>query len=554
MEDKFTLKAPRRVGEEEFLKYVNEKCDGSTFARRQILDYYEEMKRIDEENGKHLTPESFGRTSNDDMEFYDYCDQAKNLFLTDQQKKLDKQSHIRFCTAAKNATEEERKKLAKVRGKEQKAIFKDALPPIGFADLFRYQFMNFVDLIVLDKPRHDKTVGGSVNMSENRILIYDYTEKQYAYTDLKRFTTQKTWRHELTHIMAIKSDHACKHKYISRVHHRAAKYSSYRCEKDWLMFPDGNRNEKAFDFFYRGAILICEFATDLFTEKIMGDRALGTTSSARVLKETQNSPLKYDMYVKELNVPKPLIANTAYLPFGCVFNAITAFSEEKRPFIVPNNYQPTHRLQDVVYKFLDQGTLSPHIEKIVNERLNALADIDMTFLEGQKRVREKFLIILGAGYNYAQEHEGLNDFNPHTMLAQAMVLDIQHNYFKDYIKKMSVGYQGTIEQKQKLYKYLRQQLKDVENFGDWVIKPNAKLGEGDKAKYARRSLSNNALAKVNEDNIAQKVWAEYLQTLGSFTHKYAPHLLEEYAFLKKELAGKTQALQKLKQKEDQFWL
>ncbi|MBR2220881.1 MAG: hypothetical protein IJ975_01930, partial [Clostridia bacterium] len=77
MEDKFTLKAPRRVGEEEFLTYVKEKCGGSTFARRQILDYYAEMKRIDEENGKHLTPESFGRTSNDDMEFYDYCDQAK---------------------------------------------------------------------------------------------------------------------------------------------------------------------------------------------------------------------------------------------------------------------------------------------------------------------------------------------------------------------------------------------------------------------------------------------------------------------------------------------
>ena len=87
-----------------------------------------------------------------------------------------------------------------------------------------------------------------------------------------------------------------------------------------------------------------------------------------------------------------------------------------------------------------------------------------------------------------------------------------------------------------------------------MIKPNTKLGEGNKAKYARRSLSNNALTKVSEGNIAQKVWAEYLQTLASCTHKFAPHLLEEYAFLKKELAGKTQALQKLKQKEDQFWL
>ena len=43
MENKFNLKAPHRVSEDEFLEYLTKVCAGSHQARRQILDYYEEM-------------------------------------------------------------------------------------------------------------------------------------------------------------------------------------------------------------------------------------------------------------------------------------------------------------------------------------------------------------------------------------------------------------------------------------------------------------------------------------------------------------------------------
>ena len=549
MEDKFTIKAPRRVGEEEFLEYVAEKCGGSTFARRQILDFYAEMKRIDEENGKHLTPESFGRSLRDSYEVNLYTDQARYLFFSEAKQDEDVESHNRFVAACCDASEEEKEMLRRIRENEMKSIFSNPFPPIGYADLFRYQFVNFVDEIVLEKGECErKDVSGSVDTSSNILSLYEHTESNSKRTDYEIFNNTLLWRHELTHVMAIKSEYGGKYKTVNPFFITHSKGTIFKADKDFFKNENAEDRRKVASLYDEGARLMDEILTEFFTETICGDRAMYSIL-VNWTPDYHNATNRTHLFLKS-KAPKDISRYSMYLYFGCVVEPIVQFATYKGSFVKDYHFMPTHKGLDLIKEFIKNGRLSPEMDKIVNQRVVELVKTPQSLLNEKNLNLEKFFVIIGSGYLGRKT----NILNEDTMLAQAMLLDIQHNYFKDYIKKMSAGYQGTLEHKQELYKYLRKQLKYTKNVEDWVIKPNIKLGIGDKAKYARRSLSNNALAKINEENIAQKVWAEYLQTLASFTHKFAPHLLEEYGFLKKELAGKTQALQKLQQKEDQFWL
>lgn len=555
MENRFYLKAPHRVEEEEFTKHLNKVVKGSFVAKRQILDYYEEMKLIDKRYGKNLTAESFGRGGIDKFEFYDYCDQAKNLFLTEEQKILDEKSQGRFLRAAKNSTKEDRKRLATVREKEQDRIFETTLPPIGFADLFRYQFVNFVDEIELIENIEREKVGGSVNISENRLKIYDFTEKDYLSTDQTKFSYQKTWRHELTHIMAIKTEDNCKYKYLTPMFFRIHDGTTYKAPYRLMTSPNDTQNPKALELFRKGAVLVVEIATDFFTQKVVGNRELSWAESSEIISKTEHSPCRFDIYMKSKNIPNTLFANTTYLPYGCVINAVMAFSKEKPPFILTKKYPPTYRLQEIVFKFLKEGTLSSDLEKTLNERLNFLTNIDIKLLE-EGHLLEKFLMVLGEAFNgINQSSDSKNgEYNQDTYLAQAILLDLEHNYFKNKIIENSKKYDGSLAHKQKLYKEIRREITDALYMDPWVIKPNKKLGNAEKSTLARDGLSACAQVKYKDENLAIQVWAEYLQTLASYTYKFAPHLLEEYPFLKKELAGKQPDLKKLKQKETGLWL
>ena len=555
MKNKVYLKAPRRVEEEEFMKHLNKVVKGSFVVKRQILDYYEEMKLIDKRYGKNLTPESFGRGGIVKFEFYDYCDQAKNLFLTEEQKFLDEKSHGRFLRAAKNSTKEDKKRLATVREKEQAKIFETTMPPIGFADLFRYQFVNFVDEIEIIENPERENVGGSVNISENKLKIYNFSEKDYLYTDQLKFRYQKTWRHELTHIMAVKTEDNCKYKYITPMFFEIHGGITYKAPYRLMTSPNDTQNPKALQLFRKGAVLLAEIATDFFTEKVVGDRELSWAESFDIISKTKHSPYKFDIYMKSKNIPNTLFENTTYLPYGCVINAVIAFSKEKPPFILPKKYPPTYRLQEIVFKFLKEGTLSLDLEKTLNERLNFLTSIDTKLLE-EGHLLEKFLMILGEAFNGVNQSSDTKygEYNQDTYLAQAILLDLEHNYFKNKITENSKKYDGSLAHKQKLYKEIRREITDALYMDPWVIKPNKQLGNVEKSTYTRDGLSVSKQVKFAEENLAIKVWAEYLQTLASFTYKFAPHLLEEYPFLKKELAGKQQDLKKLKQKENELWL
>ena len=550
MEDKFTIKAPRRVGEEEFLEYVAEKCGGSTFARRQILDYYAEMKRIDEENGKHLTPESFGRSLRDSYGVNLYTDQARYLFFSEAKQDEDVESHNRFVAACCDASEEEKEMLRRIRENEMKSIFSNPLPPIGYADLFRYQFVNYVDEIVLEKGECErKDVSGSVDTSSNILSLYEHSESNSKRTDVEIFKNILLWRHELTHVMAIKSEYGAKYKTVNPFFMTHSKGTMLKADYDFFKNENAEDPSKVASLYCEGARLMDEILTEMFVETISGDRKL-YSAPVKWGQEFKNLTHRAYLFINKL-APKAVYRFSKYLYFACVVEPISEFAAYEGRFIKDYHFMPTYKGLGVIQDYIKDGKLSPEIDKIVNKRIIDLVNTPQSILDEKSLTLEKFFVIIGSGWD---KNNDLGVFNPDTMLAQAMVLDIQHNYFKDYIKKMSAGYQGTIEHKQELYKYLRKQLTIAKEMEDFIIKPNVKLSECKNAKYARCSLSSDALAKINEENIAQKVWAEYLQTLASFTHKFAPHLLEEYGFLKKELAGKTQALQKLQQKEDQFWL
>ena len=273
MEDKFTLKAPRRVGEEEFLKYVKEKCGGSTFARRQILDYYAEMKRIDEENGKHLTPESFGSGLRDSYGVNLYTDQARYLFFSEAKQDEDVESHNRFVTACRDASEEEKEMLRRIRENEMKSIFLNPLPPIGYADLFRYQFVNFVDEIVLKKGECErKDVSGSVDTSSNILSIYEHTESNSKRTDYEIFNNILLWRHELTHVMAIKSEYGGQYKTVNPFFITHSKGTIFKADNDFFKNENAEDRRKVASLFFLAEISIVkscltETSFTLFSKK-----------------------------------------------------------------------------------------------------------------------------------------------------------------------------------------------------------------------------------------------------------------------------------------------
>lgn len=554
MENKFNLKAPHRVSEDEFLEYLTKVCAGSHQARRQILDYYEEMKIIDEKKGKKLTVDSFGRTVLPLNGFYDYCDQAKNLFLTPSQQLLEAESMQRFAFACQGALEEEIKSLKVVRENEQKQIFAETLPPIGLADLFRYQFVNFVDEIKLDENPSSDCSPANVSTNENRLTVYGHKEKSFSYTDLGWFRLQKIWRHELTHIMSVKTDYGCNYKYLSPLIQSFQASTNYVGEDVLFTSPNNERNPKVIELFYKGAILIMEIATDFFTQTVMGDRNMGF-ATANVIKETaEMSPKCFNIYLKMEGIPKDLHDNTVYLLFSCVTDIIYYFSKEKHPFVKTSKYMPTHRLQEIIIKWLNEARLSSHIEEVVNERVSFLTNIPLETLRQKQYVKDKFLMVFAQASNNYEHNLAFSEYNQDTLLAQAMLLDMKHNYFKDMIKNASREYNGSLEHKQKLYKQLRQELEDARFVDDWVIKPNVRLGNAKNSTFARDCLSQSALANQTKNNLAMQEWASYLKTLTSFTHKFAPHLLEEFPMFKKEIAGKEEDLAKLARQPNQYWL
>ena len=135
---------------------------------------------IDEQKGKHLTSESFGCLPMTLFNIYDLCDQGKMLFFDeDTQQKLDNQMHEyqknAQILAKENAPAQQKEKFAKEFIKKQNSLLENELEPIGYADLFRFQFVNFIDEIVFCDRENDY---GRYDTANHKLEICWNTDKK----------------------------------------------------------------------------------------------------------------------------------------------------------------------------------------------------------------------------------------------------------------------------------------------------------------------------------------------------------------------------------------
>ena len=537
------LRKKTRVTETEFLKHLEKVCKGD-YAKSQILGYYEEMKLFDKKNGKQLSPESFGKAPKSTNGFYDYCDQAKNLFLPVWKQKLDELLHQKFLLNSKNKSPEQIQVLCKKRKSQQTKLFENRLENIGYSELFRYQFVNFINSIDLQTNTNNQ-FEGAVNMVKG-ILRATYNENVEK-GSVEDLSATMLWRHELTHLMSIKSANNSEYRYLTPLNLEFENGESLFVSSNILKnstnpTPQNPVNPKVRHLFNKGNLLINEIATELSVEKLIGTRKLKSLRESSREKVYKWSPDKLDVISIKLDDGRNLTNITSYFEIGHLAELVFNFSNEKQPFVLSPSAMPTFRSYEVMESFVSNGKLSKPVQNAINQRLAELTDTKPEVLRTQDMNWDKFLILLGNGYETLLSGERVledgfyypqQSYNQDIVLLQAMLVDMEYNYVKDMFTQSK-----TFESKQQLYKTLRTILGKTENVSPWILKPNTKLSVCPDHINARHSLSQKALSATQPENLAMKAWAKHISFLARLTNTYAPHLLEEFDFLKKEIPQK----------------
>jgi hypothetical protein len=344
-----TIKRPRRITEDEFLEYL-EDLKPHQISKDFIMSFYQRLKAFDDKNGKHLTYQSFGLYPSAEYRIYRLCDQATMLFLIEEhQKKLEKEWSAYTQKAQKllnlGATNDELIQTAKRYIDKQEEIFKNPLDPIGFADLFRFQFVNFVDEVVMGDN------GGQYDVKTHKLTICNKKVMEVP-SDSENFWDQNiiAW-HELVHLMELKSYNNGKVKYLTPFY-MEGEDSFYLISSDVTrgkVQDDGQDkvNELAIKYFKEGDWILNEILTELFTFR------LWQTPEPLVLKENtyryENAPiLSYVFFDKD----KQFEWNTNYLKFSSLIEIANAFYEHRSHILSNPACPPTwyliENLRDIV--------------------------------------------------------------------------------------------------------------------------------------------------------------------------------------------------------------
>ena len=535
---KITHKKP--VSEQEFLKHLWRVCPNE-YARSLVLAYYKKLKRFDHQHGKQISINAY-----DFVPFLgpygDHLpDQAKHLFgaKTTQKilagltetigdkvcEKLDNNHHLQHLIP----------KIVKARNEYLEHFFNSNKNyRIGKTELFRWQFVNFVNEINTSDEKKFKGAG-SINFVKKQIYLHNITPLQNLKGTeeilLKYYNDKSTLYHELTHLMALKTFNNGFYNYL--IDHEFHDPKGVMTALPQFLYKSNNR-KKALGVYGYGLTLLSELYTELFTSVCISN--ITSAKNNFFFEDFENSPTLQTVHLQTIN-NKTYVVHSEYQYFGHLMQLIMILSQFDNLDIVCPSDVPTQNLQKLVETFFEHGTLSPQIANLVDSKIAKKFGVDIEEVQ-QANNFDKFVLLLGTAYQnfdasladlgYQQKNKSFNSaYDKNAMLLQTMILDIHKNKFISTLKQTN-GKPEKVKKVLKNYTYLA-------GFADdWVIKPNTKIRRGSKKEFLRETASTINLADLSPDNPALKTWGDFLTVLISYTQKFAPEIFEKNKFLKNE--------------------
>ena len=540
MNTKKTRAIPHKlpVTEQEFLTHLAVVCPDN-YVRRIILAYYKKLKAFDTRHSKQISIQTYG--------FVPFCsifgdnlpDQAKYLFgascvqktIVNLVEKLgDKTCQILNKTKHLNIIKQNL--IATRNAYLQHFLNKHSTHFIGKADLFRWQFVNFIRQVETTNQNLYDGIG-SINFIKRQMTIHNIKPLQSLNSRdkifEKHYTDKVTVFHELTHLISVKTFENGKYNYFLNREFQ----DQYGMQTALPVFLNASTNKsEALQIYSDGLTLLIELATELFTSVCISD--ITSAKNICFFENFQNCPSVQTVHLKTIN-DNNYVVHSEYQYFGHILELIFILNNlDNFDKISPCNV-PTQNIINVVENFFEQGKLSPDIAQLVDTQIAKKFIVQAESLKNANNF-DKFILLMGYAYRtfntslvdlgYLEKTQNLNSaYNKTAMILQAMVLDIHKNKFEMTLSKIQDNPNAT-------KKYLSTFSRLASFADDWIIKPNTKFQNLE--KYLRDELSTINLAEFHPDNIALKTWGDFLKIIISKNQKFAPEILEKSKFLSSE--------------------
>lgn len=492
----------------------------NSVAKGFIMSFYDRLKAFDEDRGKHLTYNSFGNQPESEQNVYFLCDHAIMLFCNEEIQKLSNQMRQQYKESAQklldeNAPFETFKQLAmKFVDKHEDMISKNALPPIGFADLFRFQFVNFVDKITFcekDEAQYD-----CVN---HEIQICKFVDEKSKSENPEFFWRQNivAW-HELVHLLQTKSYHNGNNKFVTPFQVEGESYfflmDGKITNRKVLENGEVSYNEKPLDAFKQGVWILNEALTEKMTLRLWQKQTLFALNENNY----GESPILANVFSDEEN---NFSWFSTYLKFVPIIEVLDAFYEKKYHILASPDFPATWSVWNEFEDLFKAGSLSEKVFKAVHENLAELGVDD----KNTNNLFHKFLIILGRAKLEYVEKKDKYPYNSHFRLAQTMFLDAALNKVKEELKlnpKASMKNADFVTTLLKRHKLLHA----------WLVLPNKNLGTEENPVWAKSALCPSELSKIYPDNLLLEVLASATEKMFEAVNNFCPEKIEESFLMK----------------------
>lgn len=520
------LKRKNKVSEQEFLEYLDSICQNPSI-KNMVLEFYNTLKASDKKFGKTLTVKSFGKTPKNYSRFPLYTDQAKYLFLSLEDQAKDDELRNNFNQAL---TENEKIEDEKSRQKaddlayqtfqtEEDKLFNQDFATIGVSDLFRFQFLNFVNTISIEDTYHIKNTRGYYNCFLKELKLFNIKKNFFAdKNSLECFKLQNTINHELTHMLSMTS-----------LNFNNNPIFTSPCTMFVLENAIGMLNPEVGELIEANRKILQAY---MYAEEILNELATDYYSLY-----TTNRLAAFDLHSQNHeNVPNCVYGAaskdnkfndfTSYSSFGNILEIIFKNQSSFEKCII-NPVIPVWGQYNIIKNFTSSAKISNGLEMQINNKISKSFNIELNLLNKINQF-DKFKILIGATFcNHIKEKQSPYDLN--MMLAQGMLFDIMESRLLKNLENKYYNPTSSDFNQDFLEAFLQKKINDAKYIDIWVIKPNNHTPQDKPEDYC-----NCKLAEISNQTPANAAWAKYLETLCKTTYQLAPDIIHKSDFLKKE--------------------
>lgn len=531
--NKFFLKYKGKVSEEKFFKYLDNICENQNI-KAMILDFYNTLKKTDKKVGKMLSIKSFGKTPENSPYFPIYTDQAKYLFLSKKDQAKDDNLIKKFESVLQQSQEITNEKLREdtinkafeLYQIKQDKIYNQNKSPIGQSDLFRFQFVNFVNKITIEEGDLDNLSQsrGIYYCFEKEIKLFNITDSVFSSKSSRCFKLQNTINHELTHMLSMKTSSSGKNLLFTSPGVMLTMFQGANGLVNDSLLDLIRKNYLVLISFIKAEELINEVATDYYSLTLTNRLAKFYNPEDR---SYRNSPERiYGAISQDLKFQD----FTTYTKYGHIFEIIFR-NQNNFEKCIHNSDMPVWSQYNIINSFLENTKISDSLDEQINNSLAQTFKLDIDMFKGISQF-DKFRLLIGTTYHNEKKH---SPFDENMMLAQSMIFDIMQKNLLNNLTMNAYTPSSRQINRQFLKGVIFTSINDAEYIDKWVIKPNIKITESEnQSVWTKDVYCNTKLASLNPENPAIKAWAKYLQTLSTITHNLSPQLLENSTFLKTE--------------------